>query len=285
MILQRLKPPPMPAARLRVPLPAMASSALGLVRMARAVAALLLVLGLALPWLLAARRPGARRWLARTGWRVLLRGFGVTVRCHGDPLPGAVLAANHVSWLDIAVLGLAVDAGFVAKADVARWPVIGALSRHYGCHFVERGQRLSATAQARDLRQRLAAGRSLILFPEGTTSDGAGVLPFRSSLFEVAAPDGEARVQPVAVVYAGRRGEALDPAGRRRIAWLGDDALLPHALALAAAGGASVAVWFEPPLAPAPRKQLAERSRAIIAARLASGPAGDQAAEMLKRAA
>lgn len=251
-------------------------------RQARAAGALVLVLLLALPW--AAARPAAlRRIIAVAAWAILLRGFGLRVRCHGPRPPhGALIVANHVSWADIAALARLCDAGFIAKSEVAGWPVIGALARRLGCLFIQRESRMAVQPMLAEMSGR-SRGPGLILFPEGTTGDGTALLPFRSSLFAVAGKRRQA-VYPVTLAYRRRDGGALCPAGLRRIAWLGEDELLPHALALAAAGGALIDIWFEAPVPPGPRKQVAGATRAAIAARLDAIAAADQAAT-LKRAA
>lgn len=233
-----------------------------------------------------------RRTIARLAWRLMLAGFGIELRVIGVPCPGMLLVANHVSWVDIPALALACNTracntgacntgtGFVAKAEVGRWPVIGPLARRFGCVFVERERKLDARSQALDLRGRLADGCGLVLFPEGTTSMGRTVLPFRSSLFAAAGIAAAGQVQPVALRYANRDGSPHDPRARRAVAWLDDDALLPHALGLAARGGTRLEIVFGDPVAAVCRKDLAGLARARIAELLA----GDQAAT-LKRAA
>ncbi len=251
-------------------------------RQLRALGALAGVLAIAPLWALARPAP-LRRALAVGAWALLLRGFNITVRRHGPiPASGSLIVANHISWLDIAVLARTCDAGFIAKAEVGRWPVIGMLARQLGCLFIEREARAALPGVIARMDS-YAPRRGLILFPEGTTGDGTALLPFRSSLF-AAAGERWAAVQPVTLAYRRQGGTALCPVERRRIAWLGDDALLPHAMALAGAGGASIDLWFEAPIAPGPRKAVAEACRAAIAARLAAITADDQAAT-LKRAA
>ncbi|MDE2411399.1 MAG: hypothetical protein KGM18_06430 [Sphingomonadales bacterium] len=118
----------------------------------------------------------------------------------------------------------------------------------------------------------------MVLFAEGTTGDGRAVLPFRSSLF--AAGVGHKMVRPVALVWSRRDGRPFDPRERRRFAWIDDDRLLPHAIALALSGGARVDLHFEPALSGEDRKQLAAQCRAAIARRVAEAQAAT-----LKRAA
>lgn len=239
-------------------------------RQARAVVSMASVLALAAPWLAMPDGASGRRRLALAAWRLLLGGFGVRVRVFGKPDAGVrIYAANHVSWLDIAVLGRQLDAGFVAKAQVAGWPVIGALARRYGCAFVERDRRGSVAGQASTLRAHIAQDRPVILFPEATTGPGNGVLPFRSSLFAAVSDHEPALVQPVAIVYRRHDGTALSPAELRRVAWLDDDALLPHAMALAASGGVAVELHFGPAILADCRKAAARHCQQVIAERLA----------------
>ena len=254
-----------------------------LLRCARAVLALTALLAMAAPWLCLPAHSHARRALAAAGWQVLLAGFGIRIRRHGAPADpaGALIVANHVSWTDIAVLGRLLDAGFVAKAEVAGWPIIGTLARRYGCLFVARDSRAAAHRVAAEMNA-YRAGSGLVLFAEGTTGEGDGVLPFRSGLFAAGAR--WPRIQPVTIAYARADGGVLSPRERRHVAWIADDALLPHAMALAASGGVTVDVWFEESFAAPNRKQAAEASRRLIASRLAQIQEAAQAAT-LKRAA
>jgi len=234
-----------------------------------ALGGLAILLVLALPWAcMPARWPASRR-LERTGWAILLRGLRVKVVCRGDTTiagPGLIVA-NHVSWSDIAVLSLLFDTTFVAKSEVRGWPVLGWLAWRHGCRFLRRGSRRAA----HELGVEMPTHRSrplLTLFPEGTTSDGSAVLPFRSSLFQ-GAVDGAATVQPVSIVYRRRDGAALSASERRQVAWLDDDLLLSHFAGLARLGGIIAEVWIEDPVAAAERKALARQSHAVIARRIA----------------
>ena len=216
------------------------------------------------------------RMIERVGWAVMLWAFRVRVKVYGRPASGGVLMlANHVSWIDIAALGRIVPACFVAKAEVGGWPVIGAAARRIGCLFVDRGSRKGAQGVAADVAARIGHGKDVIVFPEGTTGPGDGVLRFQSALTGLAGA-GQIAVQPVALVYPRQH-------DRDVAAWLGDATLLPHALKLARSGGITLEAWFEPPFLAADRKQAARQSEAIVTARLLAR-IGDQA-ETLKRAA
>ena len=150
-------------------------------------------------------QPFARHW-----FRLVQRTLGVHLFISGKPADGPVLlAANHISWLDIVVLGSHVGACFVSKSEVANWPLVGWLARQGGTLFIHRGRHDSAERIAHDMTARLVRRERLLFFPEGTTSDGRNVKRFKNRLFQpavqVCAP-----VQPVAIRYA-RGSEKVDP--------------------------------------------------------------------------
>lgn len=142
-----------------------------------------------------------RKRLEAHFFRGLLRATGI--RTIVDPfteiVPGTLFVANHISFTDIFALALTLDARFVAKADVNGWPLIGWLARRFGTIFVERNQSMAVPGQIDEIGNCLKRGENVILFPEGTTSHGYGVLPFRTSLMAAAAH--AAAVRPVALAY------------------------------------------------------------------------------------
>lgn len=164
--------------------------------------------------------------------RLTLACMGIRWRRLGKPIsgPGAVVA-NHSSWLDILVLNAAMPVFFVSKAEVATWPGIGILTRVTDTHFVVRDPRL-ARAQAEAFAARVRAGHRLLFFPEGTSTDGRRLLPFKPTLFQgfldPALPEGLA-IQPVSAAYHAPAG--ADP---RFYGWWGDMDLGPHLLAVLA---------------------------------------------------
>lgn len=217
-------------------------------------------------------RPGARLSFGALCW-----GFNLRIRAHGRPVagPGTLYVANHISWTDIPVLAMVLDAAFVAKSDVRQWPAIGAFAAHFGCVFIEREKRGTTRDQAEAVERHLRGALGLVMFPEGTTGDGGDILPFRSSLFAQVEGDqveGEAqtRVQPVTMRYRHCDGRPLSREEARAIAWTGDDELMPNVIALAARGGALIEIWFEEPLLGGDRKHIARASHAAIVARLAA---------------
>ncbi|MBO6519321.1 MAG: 1-acyl-sn-glycerol-3-phosphate acyltransferase [Rhodospirillales bacterium] len=230
--------------------------------------------GLAMP---AAKRPIAKLW-----FRVCQKICGLRVRVKGLPhTAGATLiAANHVSYLDIIVLGALVDARFVAKKDVAGWPLFGLLARLANTIFVSR-ERRNAANDGGELRGALACGEKIILFPEGTSSNGLNVLPFKSALFSAVEPkhvDPGVVMQPVSVAYAryadGRKlkGDLTD-----LYAWYGDMTLAGHLLSVFGLKGCVVEVNFMPPIRPVAfpdRKSLAQACERAVRQSLISAHRG-----------
>ncbi|TJZ78705.1 lysophospholipid acyltransferase family protein [Paracoccus hibiscisoli] len=179
--------------------------------------------------------------------RLVLACIGLRWRREGRPMrgPGAVVA-NHSSWLDILTLNAALPVFFVSKAEVASWPGINILTRVTDTHFVARDPRL-ARAQAAQFAARIRAGHRLLFFPEGTSTDGRRVLPFKPTLFQGFLaddlPEGLA-IQPVSAVYTAPPG--ADP---RFYGWWADMDLWPHLLTvLAAKRHGDVAVRLHPPI-------------------------------------
>ncbi|WBU65359.1 lysophospholipid acyltransferase family protein [Paracoccus aerodenitrificans] len=162
--------------------------------------------------------------------RCVLFCIGLRWTRHGRPMqgPGAVVA-NHSSWLDIFTLNAAMPVFFVAKSEVSSWPGINILTRVTDTHFVARDRRLAA-GQAQEFASRTRAGHRLLFFPEGTSSDGMQVLPFKPTLFQgFLAPElpQDLAIQPVTAIY--HAPEKKDP---RFYGWWGDMPLGPHILAV-----------------------------------------------------
>jgi len=198
--------------------------------------------------------------------RNALRIMGLNLRVTGAPMAtrGAVVA-NHSSWLDIFALNAVKRVYFVSKSEVAAWPGIGWLARSTGTVFIERNP-ARARAQTDMFTARLLAGHKLLFFPEGTSTDGLQVLPFKTTLFQAFfAPDlqAEIHIQPVAVIYHAPPG--LDA---RYYGWWGSMEFGTHLLAtLAPARAGSVEVIYCTPLRVADfanRKLLAAASEAAV---------------------
>lgn len=210
--------------------------------------------------------------------RMLCRAFGIRVTVIGEPVrdSGVLMVANHTGYWDVIVVGSIMPVSFVAKSEVAKWPFFGMMARLQRTVFVERARR-SRTGESRDiLRERLQEGDALVLFPEGTSTDGNRVITFKSALMGAVEAelgtdaDGNVRyvpVQPVSVSYVGLCGMPLGRENRPLFAWYGDMDLLPHVWEALGAGPLDVVVEFHPPLTVKPgcgRKQIACLAEATV---------------------
>jgi 1-acyl-sn-glycerol-3-phosphate acyltransferase len=234
--------------------------------------------------LLVAVRSPLRDRLPRWYHARVLRIVGMSVEVIGTPSPDrpTLFVANHSSYWDIEVLGSMLTASFVAKSEVGGWPLFGLLARLQRTVFVERRRRAAGRGR-NEIAERLAAGDSLVLFAEGTSSDGNRVLPFKSALFAAAAPTaGRAAlmVQPVSIAPTRLDGIPLGYGRRSLYAWYGYMDLAPHLWAAVKAGRLLVRVEFHRPVSfdgfPN-RKALADhcwRACALGVSRAVTGRAG-----------
>ncbi|GAA4253803.1 1-acyl-sn-glycerol-3-phosphate acyltransferase [Azospirillum formosense] len=198
-------------------------------------------------------------------------GIGVVVRGERATDGPVLFVSNHSSYLDITVLGSVIPGSFVAKSEVAGWPFFGALAKLQQTVFVERRARAGVEKQRDDLGARLDAGDSLILFPEGTSSDGNRTLPFKTALFAVAARrigDRPLTVQPVSIAPTRLDGIPMGIAFRPCYAWYGDMDLAPHLWTVFTLGRMTVEVEFHPPVTIdgfSSRKALADHCQRAVA--------------------
>lgn len=210
-----------------------------------------------LPAQLVAVRLGARTAavVPKLYHRLVCRALGVRCTVTGTGPPpgtGGLIVANHVSWLDIAVIGAQAPLSFVAKSEVADWPVIGLLSKLQRTVFIDRMRRAATADVAAQMGARLSAGESVVLFAEGTTGDGTRILPMRSSLLGAAHAalgegGGDITVYPLTISYIGIHGMAGGRTERSALAWYGDTELAPHLKAVLAMGAIDVVLaWGEP---------------------------------------
>jgi 1-acyl-sn-glycerol-3-phosphate acyltransferase len=164
-----------------------------------------------------------------------------------------LILSNHVSWLDICVIAALAPVVFIAKSEVAGWPVLGWLARLQRTIFIDRRARHQTGAATREIAARLLGGDAVVLFAEGTSSDGIRVLPFRSSLVGAVhhalgntAHHTHVTVQPMSLAYVGFGGVPIGRGLRERVAWYGDVELVPHLLRVVASGAVDVIVsWGE----------------------------------------
>jgi 1-acyl-sn-glycerol-3-phosphate acyltransferase len=202
--------------------------------------------------------------------RFFCRLMGVRVTVHGQPARGGVLiAANHTGWLDIPILSTVMPLSFVSKGEVGSWPFFGTLARLQRTVFTHR-KRADVMADRENIKRRLIAGDALVIFPEGTSSDGNRVLPFKSALFSAAELSvGEdavhhqrhAPVQPVSVAYTRLHGIPMGRENRPFFAWYGDMELVPHLWEAFETGPIDVVVELHKPLTideAGGRKELAQ---------------------------
>ena len=213
------------------------------------------------------------RWAAMAPVRVhraLAFALGLRVEAVGAPARGALLAANHVSWLDIVALGALAPVTFVAKSELGPNAAMRALLALQGIVFVVRARRTSIPDANAGIANALARGESVVLFAEATTGDGNRVLPFRSSHFEAARAT-EALVQPVFITYSRRAGLLVTRADRPTIAWYGSMTFAPHFWAVLREGRLTCRVTFADGVDGESRKALARAAQKTMRGRRA-GP-------------
>lgn len=226
----------------------------GALRVAALVASLLICLIPHVIWRIARRAsPWPRRFLA-----LAARSVGAQVRIDGQPHEGDMfLLANHVSWIDILALGGATGAAFVGHDGIGRWPVIGWLAAQNNTVFITRERRGALSGQIDALRAAMLGHQPVALFPEGTTSDGSGLLPFKPSLLAVLLPPPRSvMIQPVHIDYG------MDTA---EIAWHAEEPALTNAKRILSRKGTVVVTlrFLQPfdPSACADRKVIAAKAR------------------------
>ncbi len=233
-------------------------------RSAGRIAGVLLLFLIVLPLHLLAKlggriSPWPPRFLGAAGWIL-----GARVKTRGDPVaPHSLIIANHVSWLDILILAGATGCAFVSKDEIRTIPLVGWLADQNHTLYIRRSERSEALGQAAAIRAALSGPQPLALFPEGTTSDGSTLLPFRPTLLAAVAPapTGVA-VRPVAIDYGRSVGQ---------LSWVGESASANVRKILGRRGTFAVIVRLLDPITPgADRKAMAQDARGAIAAALAA---------------
>jgi len=221
-------------------------------------------------------RPRQARTFPHWYHRQVCRILGVRIEVDGAVARDrpVLLVANHTSWLDIPVLSAVAPVSFVAKKEVAGWPFVSALARLQRTVFVDRNRRSAVGQAAGEIVTRLAKGDTVLLFAEGTSSDGNRVLPFMTSLFSAAKPSKaaaeeapDAVVQTLSLVYTRLHGIPLGRAERPLVGWYGDMEMLSHAWELLKAGPLDVRIRVGPPVPLgdfADRKALARYSETEV---------------------
>jgi 1-acyl-sn-glycerol-3-phosphate acyltransferase len=204
-------------------------------------------------WALEKLRLPGRRPLSLRYYRMLCRLLKVRIHVVGAPARGqpTLILGNHVSWLDIPVISAICPVAFIAKREVASWPIVGPAARLLNTVFVDRTRRQQTAEVNAEIAQRLGGGDPVVLFAEGTSSDGNRVLEFRSALVgAIAQVDPAQRVllQPMSISYTRLQGMPMDRRNRTLVAWYGDLDFTPHFKAFVRHGVVDVTVTFGDPV-------------------------------------
>lgn len=237
-------------------------------------------------WLL--KKLGVAGWgvIGVNYYRALRWILGIRVRVVGQPVRdrAVLFISNHVSWADIVAIGSIVPIAYVSKSEIADWPMVGTAAKSQRTVFVDRARRHQTGDAIAEIVKRLASGTSVVLFAEGTSSDGNRVLPFRSALMG-AVKEASARaesgilIQPMSICYTGLNGITMGRQHRPTVAWYGDLDFMPHIKAFIARGAVDAVVTYGEPVAAdgtadrkAMTKSLEGAVRQITAATLRGRP-------------
>ena len=268
-----------PLASAVVPAPLAPDALAPLRRFLRVTALVLLILVMFVPvWIpFLLRQERLRAKLVQWFYWCVCRILGLHVLVHGTfsrtkPL---LVISNHISYLDIFAIGGLMPVAFTPKIEISRWPVIGYFSRMAGCVFIDRRPRAVDEHRAA-LDAHLATGARMVLFPEGTTGDGADVLPFRSAFFrmvewEHARSGNRLTIQPLAIIYTHLDDQVITAGMRPQVAWIADADFAPHWFALMGHRRIDLVIDLLPAFQPEvteDRKVLAARCEEQISASL-----------------
>lgn len=231
-----------------------------------------LITGILVPvqWLFIKLGLKAARWLPHYYHRLIAFIMGLRIHVHGDVdhKHPTLLVANHISWMDIIVFTAITPLSFVAKSEVDTWPGVRLLANMQRTIFVDREKRSDVHRTSSEIAERIEDGDVIVLFPEGTSSDGNRVLDFKSSLFSAAsAADGATHVQTISLAYTFLGGVPLGRRTRPLVAWYGDMEMAGHVWTLLKAGPLDVHVRIGEPMRLSDigdRKQLAKVTHGII---------------------
>jgi len=157
----------------------------------------------------------------------MLRALEVRVETSGKMPAEGLVVCNHLGYVDVIVIAAQTPLVFVAKSDVRKWPVIGRLLKSAGTILADRNRRLSATNTAEEIFSAMGKGLPVVLFPEGTSSDGSSVLPFKPTLLQIALDTGKS-ITPAAIAYTASSGDV-----KNDVCYWGDHAFVSHLFRLA----------------------------------------------------
>ncbi|MEJ8475111.1 lysophospholipid acyltransferase family protein [Roseibium algae] len=230
--------------------------------------------------------------------RIASRLVGIRVRQIGKPEDARplLITANHASWLDIVVVGSLMPLSFIAKSEVSGWPIFGLLAKLQRTVFVNRTRRSDTGNVANAIAERMSQGDAMVLFAEGTSSDGNYVLPFRSALLGAATralgKKDEVWVQPLSIAFHSLHGLPMGRRHRPHVAWYGDMELAGHLWGVFKAGSLDVVVTWGPPVrvsAHTDRKALSSELEACVrsmaSASLRAGLSGDAGSAEINQSA
>jgi 1-acyl-sn-glycerol-3-phosphate acyltransferase len=217
-----------------------------------------------------------QRRIPRLYHRILCALAGVRIRQVGQRTSArpVLILANHASWLDICIITATTPVVFVAKSEVARWPLFGTLAKLQRTVFVDRDRRQQTGEATAQIAGRLLGGEAVVLFAEGTSSDGIRVLPFKSALvgsvhqaLGASQEHGSIAVQPLSLAYTRFDGLPVGRALRERVAWYGEADLIPHFIRVLASGATDVTLSWGDTVAlnaETDRKQVTRDAEATV---------------------
>ena len=200
-------------------------------------------------WVLEKLRLPGRRAISVRYYRALCAVLRVHIRVVGMPMRNGptLILANHVSWLDIPVISAVMPIAFIAKSEIADWPIVGVAAKRLRTVFVNRNRRQQTSEAATEIARRLTEGDPVVLFAEGTSSDGNRVLEFRSALVGAATQlngKHDVMLQPLSIAYTRSQGIPLGRRHRPLVAWYGDIDFVPHFKEFLRRGAVDVVVRF-----------------------------------------
>ncbi len=213
-------------------------------------------------WLI--RMRGRRTLERRARWlqwscRLVVASMGIRCRAEGPVPARGLVVSNHLSHVDILILGAAMPCFFISKAEVASWPYFGWAARAGGTLFLDRKRRASANMVAQAMSKRLRLAVPIVLFPEGTSTDGSGVLRFHPRLYEPAIV-AQAPITAAAIRYVNKGGS------ERELCWYGDMPFVPHLWRVLASRGFSAEVQFGAPQVWPNRRDAAQATHEEVVA-------------------
>jgi 1-acyl-sn-glycerol-3-phosphate acyltransferase len=213
------------------------------------------IVGVPLQWISIKLGLPLQRWIPCLYHRLILSVLGIHVSVRGTPATERPLlfVSNHSSWMDTLALSSITPLKFIAKSEVARWPLFGLFAKLQRSVFVDRSKRHATAAVNREIAARLAEGDPVVLFGEGTSGDGNRVMPFRTALlgamYQALGEHGRGFLQPVSVSYTRLHGLPMGRQHRAIAAWHGDISLVPHLVRVIRTGAIDVVVSFGAPIA------------------------------------